>query len=497
MAKMIKKVLIANRGEIACRVIRTCQEMGIATVAIFSHLESNALHVQLADEAIDLGDGPLSETYLNKNKIIEAAKKTGAQGIHPGYGFLSENADFCELVEASGIVFIGPRSEHIQLMGDKISSKQRMMEIGVPVIPGYQGEIQDNEGLKKQANIIGYPVLIKATAGGGGKGMRIVEREENFSNELEAAKREALSSFGNDDVLVEKYIRRPRHIEVQVMSDTHGNHLHFYERECSIQRRYQKIVEETPSVALDESLRKNICETAVKISANINYRGAGTVEFILDEDGKYYFLEMNTRLQVEHPITEMVTGVDLVALQLKVAAGEKISLAQNDIIQRGHAIEVRIYAEDPSNNFFPTTGTVHYVGDQVRPGVRLDCGIKSGDEVSVNFDPMVAKLITYGVDRNQAIAKMQLAINENPFLGLTSNRQYLKKVLAHDDFIEGKTFTNFISEHPELGEKTSTNRELAIAALANFLLKGQKKQGEDSLRVESDEDFFGFRNYQL
>ena len=291
MAKMMNKVLIANRGEIACRVIRTCREMGIATVAIFSHIESNALHVQLADEAIDFGDGPLSETYLNKNKIIEAAKKTGAQGIHPGYGFLSENADFCELVEASGIVFIGPRSEHIQLMGDKISSKQRMMEIGVPVIPGYQGEIQDNEGLKKQANIIGYPVLIKATAGGGGKGMRIVEREENFSNELEAAKREALSSFGNDDVLVEKYIRRPRHIEVQVMSDTHGNHLHFYERECSIQRRYQKIVEETPSVALDDSLRENICETAVKISAVLIIEVRAQLNLFLMRTGNFTFLK--------------------------------------------------------------------------------------------------------------------------------------------------------------------------------------------------------------
>jgi len=498
MGQVIKKILIANRGEIACRVMNTCQEMGIKTVAIYSKGEENALHVQMADEAYDLGEGTLAETYLNKVKILEIAKMTKTSAIHPGYGFLSENTEFCELIEKNNIIFIGPKSEHIQLMGDKITSKNKMMEIGVPVIPGYQGSDQNAETLKKHANIIGFPVLIKATAGGGGKGMRIVFKEERFFQELEAAKREALSSFGNDHVLIEKYITKPRHIEVQVMSDTHGNHLHFYERECSIQRRYQKIVEETPSVALSAELRKKICETATIITEEINYRGAGTVEFILDTDGKFYFLEMNTRLQVEHPITELVTGADLVYYQILVAKGDKINLRQKDITQRGHAIEVRLYAEDPSNNFFPTTGTVHYVGKQKRPGVRLDTGIKDGDIVGVSFDPMVAKLITSSQTREQCIEKMKRAIVEYPFLGLQTNREYLIKVLSEDQFISGETFTSFVEENSHLSESEISDERKAMATLAHFLssraAKGQKS-GSTSVVDSSDivQDYSGFR----
>jgi 3-methylcrotonyl-CoA carboxylase alpha subunit len=500
MGQVINKILVANRGEIACRVMHTCQELGIKTVAIFTQGEEDSLHVQTADESFCLGSGALSETYLNKQKILTIAKESKVSAIHPGYGFLSENADFCELIEKNKIIFIGPKTDHINLMGDKITSKKKMMEIGVPVIPGYQGDNQDSENLKKQANIIGFPVLIKATAGGGGKGMRIVQREENFFQELEAAKREALSSFGNDHVLIEKYITKPRHIEVQVMSDTHGNHLHFFERECSIQRRYQKIVEETPSVALDEELRIKICETAVIITKEIKYRGAGTVEFILDTDGKFYFLEMNTRLQVEHPITELVTGSDLVYHQINVSLGRELNITQNEILQRGHAIEVRIYAEDPENNFFPTTGTVKYIGVQRRPGVRLDTGIKSGDEVGVNFDPMVAKLITYASTREQCIEKMKKAIIEYPFLGLKTNREYLLNVLAHKEFIKGETFTDFVAQNKEINEIKTSREQLAQVALVHYI-SNQNNSNPEGLNVgkqhQSIKDFHGFRNQNL
>ena len=499
MGKVIKRVLIANRGEIACRVMHTCQELGIETIAIFSDGEENALHVQTADDSYSLGEGGLSDTYLNKKKIIDIAKEAKVCAIHPGYGFLSENADFCELVEKNKIVFIGPKVEHIKLMGDKITSKNKMMEIGTPVIPGYQGSDQGSESLKKQANIIGFPILIKASAGGGGKGMRIVYKEENFYQELEAAKREAASSFGNDHVLIEKYITKPRHIEVQVMSDTHQNHLHFYERECSIQRRYQKIVEETPSVALDNELRLKICQTAVKITTSINYRGAGTVEFILDEDGHFYFLEMNTRLQVEHPITELVTGVDLVQLQIQVANEEEIAINQDDIGQKGHAIEVRIYAEDPENNFFPTTGTIHKVGSQRRPGVRLDSGVKDGDHVGVSFDPMVAKLIAYSSSRDACIQKMKKAIVDYPFLGLKTNREYLLKVLSHENFKNGSTYTNFVTENKEINNSQVDELEAALSALV--FLKGKHEavlasSSSDEI-YQMKEDFSNFRNHDL
>lgn len=495
----IKKILIANRGEIACRVIHTAKLLGIKTAVLYTPEEKNSKHVQMADECHDLGEGPLSETYLNKQKIIQICRDNKVDAIHPGYGFLSENADFCELVEKAGIIFIGPTAEHINLMGDKITSKVKMQEIGVPVIPGYNGSDQSFENLKKQAKIIGFPVLIKATAGGGGKGMRIVYKEEEFLESLESAKSEAQKSFSNGDVLIEKFITKPRHIEVQMMSDTHGNHLHFFERECSIQRRYQKIIEETPSVALNDEIRNSICRDAQKITSSISYRGAATVEFILDEDGKYYFLEMNTRLQVEHPITEEVTGVDLVAMQIKVAQGKKLQIKQEEIFQRGHSIECRIYAEDPENNFFPTTGRVHIVGASDLPGVRLDSGILNGDEVTVNFDPMIAKLIVHAEDRPMAIAKMQSALNDFPFLGLKNNRLYLKKVLASESFKRGETWTNFIDEHPELFEaceKRNFKLENSVYGLfcgGNFK-KTRGSSSEENLVDDFENELLKFRN---
>tara|TARA_B100000925_G_scaffold290656_1_gene276378 strand:+ start:2016 stop:3530 length:1515 start_codon:yes stop_codon:yes gene_type:complete len=485
----IKKLLISNRGEIACRVIHTAKLLGIKTVALFTPDEKNAKHVQMADEAFSLGEGVLGETYLNKQKIISIARESGAEAIHPGYGFLSENAEFCELVEKAGIIFVGPTSEHIRLMGDKIMSKTKMQEISVPVIPGYNGNDQSAANLKKQAKIIGFPVLIKATAGGGGKGMRIVHKEEDFSASLESAKSEALSSFSNGDVLIEKFITKPRHIEVQMMSDTHENHLHFYERECSIQRRYQKIIEETPSVALTPEIRESICTDAVKITSAINYRGAATVEFILDEDGSYYFLEMNTRLQVEHPITEEVTGVDLVAMQILVAEGKKLPYEQEKISQRGHSIECRIYAEDPENNFFPTTGKIFVVGKSDLPGVRLDSGIQNGDEVTVNYDPMIAKLIVHAENRGMAISKMQKALNDYPFLGLKNNRLYLKKVLGSEAFKEGETWTNFIDEHPELFEQCEKRNFPVENSLYGMFCGGVFKKTNISQSNSSVEEF--------
>src|SRR5690606_34183389 len=358
----IKKILVANRGEIALRVLKTAKEMGIKIVTIYAEDDKNLPHALFSDEAYSLGQGPLSETYLNKHKIIDIAKKSGADAIHPGYGFLSENAEFCSMVEKAGIIFIGPTSESIILMGDKIGSKVALEKINIPMIPGYHGDNQEISFLETKAKEIGFPVLIKASAGGGGKGMRIVQEESELRDAISGAKSEALKAFSNDKVLIEKYIVNPRHIEVQLMSDTHGNHLHFFERECSIQRRYQKVVEETPAPNLSDDLRKRICETAAEISKGINYRGAGTVEFILTPDGKFYFLEMNTRLQVEHPVTEMVTGHDLVRYQILVAEGEKLNLKQSDIKQNGHAIECRIYAEDPDNDFMPSRSEERRVG---------------------------------------------------------------------------------------------------------------------------------------
>ena len=445
----INKVLIANRGEIALRVIKTCQRLGIETVTIYALNDRELPHASAGDENIYLGTGTLAQTYLNQEKIIQIAKETGADAIHPGYGFLSENPEFCKKVSEAGIIFVGPSVEAIELMGDKKTSKEKMEEIGIPLIPGYHGNDQSNEVLAKEAVKIGFPVLIKATAGGGGKGMRIVRSESEFEDALAAAKREAKNAFGNDQVLLEKYIENPRHIEVQLVSDGQGNHFHFYERECSIQRRYQKVIEETPSVALDDELRSQMCDTAVKIASGINYVGAGTIELILAQDKSFYFLEMNTRLQVEHPVTEMVTGVDLVELQLMAAAGEAFPFNQEDITQVGHAIEVRIYAEDPDNEFLPTTGKIQQIEVETEVDYRLDCGYRDGNSISTSYDPMLAKLITWEQDRYQAIESMQDALNSVVFGGTKTNRDYLKRILDHEDFITGEISTHFIAQKEE------------------------------------------------
>ena len=461
----IKKILVANRGEIALRVLKTAREMGIKVVTIYADDDKNLPHALYADEAYSLGSGALSETYLNKTKILEIAKISQADAIHPGYGFLSENADFSMQVEKAGLVFIGPTAESITLMGDKIGSKQALEKINIPMIPGYHGDDQSEENLAKKAKEIGFPVLIKASAGGGGKGMRIVKSDKDLIESIRGAKSEALKAFSNDKVLIEKYVVNPRHIEVQLMSDTKGNHLHFFERECSIQRRYQKIIEETPAPNLNEKLRAEICDTAVKISSGINYRGAGTVEFILAPDGHFYFLEMNTRLQVEHPVTEMVTGHDLVKYQILVAQGEALPVRQSDIKQKGQSIECRIYAEDPDNNFMPSIGTIERIGTPTLRDVRLDCGFKDGSSVGVNYDPMLAKLIVWGEDRKIAIAKTIQSLDEVLFLGVKTNRDYLKRILGHEKFISGHTHTHFIPDH---GEELSP-RELSQDEIAKFI----------------------------
>jgi 3-methylcrotonyl-CoA carboxylase alpha subunit len=471
--KKIQKILIANRGEIALRVIQTAREMGIKTVTIYTDEEKSLPHCFAGDESFSLGSGPLKETYLNQQKIIDIALKCKACAIHPGYGFLSEKASFAKLVVEAGLIFIGPTASSIDLMGDKKSSKIQIQELGVPSIPGYHGDNQELNHLIAESLKIGFPVLIKASAGGGGKGMRIVSNVEEFVEALESAKREALNAFGDDTVLLEKYITSPRHIEIQVMSDTHGNHFHLFERECSIQRRYQKILEESPSPAVTPELRLKMTEAALKITRGINYIGAGTIELILDTDGHFYFLEMNTRLQVEHPVTEMVTGLDLVRLQILVAQGEALPFKQEDLKQKGHAIEVRLYAEDPDNDFLPSIGKIITIGETTLRHTRLDCGYVDGNTVSISFDPMLAKLISWGETRQLAADKLDLALNDIVFLGLTTNRSYLKRILSLSEFKDGLTFTHFVQTNSELLKPKSKSNEEKMLALAASLFRAK------------------------
>ena len=492
----IKKILVANRGEIALRVLKTAREMGIRVVTVYAEDDKELPHAMFSDESYPLGAGALAETYLNKKKLIEITKKCGADAIHPGYGFLSENAEFARMVEAAGIFFIGPTAESITLMGDKIGSKQALEKIRIPMIPGYHGDDQSEANLAAKARGIGFPVLIKASAGGGGKGMRIVHSEGELLESIQGAKSEALKAFSNDKVLIEKYVVNPRHIEVQLMSDTHGNHLHFFERECSIQRRYQKIVEETPAPELPQELRLKICETAVQISSGINYRGAGTVEFILAPDGNFYFLEMNTRLQVEHPVTEMVTGHDLVKYQILVAQGDRLPVTQKEIRQKGQAIECRIYAEDPDSNFMPTIGRIERIGTPTLRDVRLDCGFLDGTTVGVNYDPMLAKLVVWGEDRKTAISKTLQSIDEVLFLGVKTNRDYLKRILGHRDFVAGKVHTHFIPDHKDdLAPAAFTDDQVA-AFIAALSLSEKKKASQVAEQVSKTPwtELSGFRN---
>jgi acetyl-CoA carboxylase biotin carboxylase subunit len=466
--RTIRKILVANRGEIAIRVMRTASEMGIATVAIYSDADKNALFVKKADEAICIGGSHASESYLVQDKIIAAAKQTGADAIHPGYGFLSENASFSQRCKDEGIIFIGPSPEAIQAMGSKIGAKEIMKKAGVPVVPGYNDEDQTPERLKKEADKIGYPVLLKASAGGGGKGMRIVNSSTEIEAAVEAASREAQKSFGDGKLLMEKYFPTAKHIEFQIFGDEHGNYIHLYERECSLQRRYQKVIEESPSPSLSPELRTKMGEAAVAAARSIKYTNAGTVEFIMDKLGNFYFLEVNTRLQVEHPVTEETTGLDLVRLQIEVAKGLPIPAHVSSVKQSGHSIQCRVCAEDPENNFFPATGEILYWSEPVLKGLRYDSGVQSGSKVDVFYDSLIAKVISTGATRTEAIERMLVALDKMSILGITSNKDFLKVLLRNPSFVDGSFDTKLIEREYSGYKKQITAdaaNELAIAAL--------------------------------
>lgn len=443
------KVLIANRGEIARRIIATCRRMGLGTVAVYSEADRHAQHVKEADEAVWIGPAASAESYLLGERIIEAAKLTGAGAIHPGYGFLSENADFATACQESGLIFVGPTPAAIVAMGSKIEAKALMREHGVPVVPGYDGAAQDTPTLAEQARLIGFPVLLKASAGGGGKGMRIVHSDEGLTDAIEGARREGISAFGDGRLLIEKYITSPRHVEFQILGDSHGKVIHVLERECSIQRRHQKVIEEAPCAALDDDLRQRMSEAAVNAGQALGYQSAGTVEFILGGNGAFYFLEVNTRLQVEHPVTEMITGLDLVDWQLRIAMGEALTLQQEAIVARGHSIECRLYAEDPANDFLPATGRLNdwFIDTDGIEGLRVDSAVESGDEVSMHYDPMIAKVITWGRDRAEATRRMLRALETAAVHGVTTNRRLLVELLRHPAWNAGDLSTHFIQNH--------------------------------------------------
>jgi acetyl-CoA carboxylase biotin carboxylase subunit len=453
----IDKLLIANRGEVAVRIIRACQELGIRTVAIYSEVDAHTLHVRAADEAVPIGPPPPQQSYLRGETIIAAAKSVGAQAIHPGFGFLSENADFADAVRDAGMIFIGPAGEAIRSMGSKTRARAIMQLAGVPIVPGYEGGLDADFG--EAAGTIGYPVLVKAAAGGGGKGMRIVREPSELAGAIESAQHEAEKAFGDPTIFLEKYVEHAHHVEFQVFGDTHGNILHLFERDCSTQRRHQKIIEETPSPLLDDELRLRMGEAAITAAQAVAYHNAGTIEFIVDpRTREFYFLEMNTRLQVEHPITEVITGLDLVKLQISVALGEPLPFVQDQLTARGHAIECRVYAEDAANGFLPAIGRVLFAKFPSQPGVRVDTGIESGDEVSIHYDPMMAKIIAYGQDRADAIRKMDTALRQTVILGVTTNARFLRDVLAHPVFQRGEVTTNFIEREfaawrPDVNDK--------------------------------------------
>lgn len=477
---MINSILIANRGEIASRIIRTCKKMGIKSIAVFSDSDSKSLFVRQADVAIHIGGNAPSASYLNQDKIIDVAKQQGADAIHPGYGFLSENAGFAKRCEKEGIIFIGPNPKAIEAMGSKSRAKSIMRDHGVPVIPGYQGEDQSSERLIKEAKNVGFPLLLKATAGGGGKGMRIVRQAEDLENNIAAAKRESKSAFGDDELIIEKYIDKGRHIEFQIFGDKHGNAIHVLERECTIQRRYQKVLEESPSPVLDDKLRETMGKAAVDAAKALSYDNAGTVEFIFDDKtNDFYFLEVNTRLQVEHPVTEEITGIDLVELQIEVAEGKPLPLKQEDVIGNGYAIEARLYAEDASNNFLPATGTVELWDVPAIEGLRVETAITSGSEISIFYDPMIAKLIVWDKTRNGAHRKMAYALRNLKCLGLTTNQDFLLHLFEQEDIQQGNYDTHYIDNHfnVEAFAKSSVEeRELAAIATTLFLWNDREQK---------------------
>ena len=462
----MKKILIANRGEIAIRVMKTAQKMGIKTVAVFSTADRNAPHVKFADQAVCIGEPPSSQSYLRADKIIEVAKNLNVDAIHPGYGFLSENADFAEACEANNIIFIGPKSDAIKIMGSKLAAKDAVKQYHIPMVPGIDEAITDVEKAKTIAKTIGFPILIKASAGGGGKGMRVVEKEADLQSQMNRAISEATSAFGDGSVFIEKYVSSPRHIEIQILADSHGNVLHFFERECSIQRRHQKVMEEAPSGVLSTALREKMGEAAIKVAKACDYLGAGTVEFLLDENQNFYFLEMNTRLQVEHPVTELITGVDLVELQIKIARGEALQIKQDDLKIKGHALELRVYAEDPLNNFLPSVGNLDVYKLPEGENIRVDNGFEQGMAIPIYYDPLLAKLITYGKTRAEAIQLMLKAISNYRVEGVQTTLNFGKFVCNHEAFKSADFDTHFVEKYftPEAIKATS-EREAKIAAL--------------------------------
>jgi 3-methylcrotonyl-CoA carboxylase alpha subunit len=444
-----RKILIANRGEIAVRVARTCRVLGIPTVAVYSEADATAVHVHEADEAVPIGPAEASRSYLDIDAVVAAAKKSGADAVHPGYGFLSQNGDFADAVARAGLVFIGPPGEVHRRMGDKKAARRLMAASGVPVVPGYDGDDQADPTLAGEAGRLGWPVMIKPSRGGGGKGMRVVARVADFASALEASRREARAAFGDDVVVLERFLERPRHVEVQVLADVHGRVLHLFDRECSIQRRHQKVVEETPSPALGPEAREALCAAGVAAARATSYLNAGTVEFLLDQEGRFYFLEMNTRLQVEHPVTEAVTGLDLVRLQIEVAEGRPIPFPQEGVVARGHALECRLYAEDPANDDLPAPGKVLHLVAPEGPGIRFDAGVARGSDVTVHYDPLLAKVVTWGRDRAESLERMRDALRRTVVLGVVTNLPRLRAILAHPAFARGDLHTGFIDEHLE------------------------------------------------
>uniref|UniRef100_A0A8C4MIF3 Methylcrotonoyl-CoA carboxylase subunit alpha, mitochondrial n=1 Tax=Equus asinus asinus TaxID=83772 RepID=A0A8C4MIF3_EQUAS len=489
----ITKVLIANRGEIACRVMRTAKKMGVQSVAVYSEADRNSMHVDMADEAYSIGPAPSQQSYLSMEKIIQVAKMSTAQAIHPGYGFLSENVEFAELCKQEGIIFIGPPSSAIRDMGIKSTSKSIMAAAGVPVVEGYHGEDQSDQCLKEHAGRIGYPVMIKAVRGGGGKGMRIVRSEKEFQEQLESARREAKKSFNDDAMLIEKFVDTPRHVEVQVFGDHHGNAVHLFERDCSVQRRHQKIIEEAPGPGIRPEVRKKLGEAAVRAAKAVNYVGAGTVEFIMDSKHNFYFMEMNTRLQVEHPVTEMITGTDLVEWQLRIAAGEKIPLSQEEITLQGHAFEARIYAEDPSNDFMPGAGPLVYLSTpQADLSTRIETGVRQGDEVSVHYDPMIAKLVVWAADRQAALTKLRYSLRQYNIVGLHTNIDFLLRLSGHPEFEAGNVHTAFIPQHREelLPHRKAAAKEVLCQAALGLILK--EKAMSEVFKMQTQDQYSPF-----
>ena len=469
-------VLIANRGEIACRIIRSARKLGLRTVAVYSEADRGALHTRLADEAVFIGPGPAAQSYLLASRIIAAAQQSGAQAVHPGYGFLSENAGFAESCDAAGLIFVGPNAQAIRLMGDKAAAKRRMIDAGVPCVPGYQEADQSDATLLAAAQKIGFPLMVKATAGGGGRGMRLVQEVRFLAEALGNARAEALSAFGDGGLILEKAVIAPRHVEIQIFADSHGNVIHLAERDCSVQRRHQKVIEEAPCPVMTQELRARMGTAAVEAARSIGYCGAGTVEFLLDADQKFYFLEMNTRLQVEHPVTEMVTGLDLVAMQFQVAAGQKLSVTQADVALNGHAIEARIYAEDPANDFLPATGRIAAWHVPQTEGIRVDSGVVAGQEISPFYDPMVAKVIAWGRNRDEARVSLMSALRKTRFFGPASNLHFLMDILGRPAFAAGKATTAFIGE--EFGDtgfvRAQAGTDLfAVAAMIDYLAQHQ------------------------